>query len=161
MPANNRPLLLILILRNIFEMDSTVNLVTECPGEVEQHGFNEKSVAMTPIAMVVSAASMHYVIKILLDLFKGYDQVQRYQVMALVDEGHSVATAGIVATILHASSVTTICEESNLTRIVNIGLTQGVPASPKLYNKTSNVLIRRALHALQIVDDSICPTPLR
>ena len=43
---------------------------------------------------------------------------------------------------------------------VDVGLTQGDPASPALYNKTANVLIRRVLHALKIIDDGECPGPL-
>ena len=85
-PANNRPLRLILILRKIFEMGTTVRLVKECPDEIEQHGFNENSMALTPVAMLVSAASLSYVMTILLDLIKAYDLVQRDQVMAIVDE---------------------------------------------------------------------------
>ena len=41
-----------------------------------------------------------------------------------------------------------------------MGLTQGGPASPVLYNKTADVLIRRVLHALKIIDDGECPGPL-
>ena len=160
-PANNRPLRLVLILRKIFEMGTTVRMVRECPDELEQYGFNEKSMALTPVAMVVSAASMSYVMTILLDLIKAYDLVQRDQVMAIVDEEHSFDTAGMVASLLQPSTVTTMGDDTKLQRIVNVGLTQGGPASPALYNKTANVLIRRVLHALRIVDDVGCPAPVK
>lgn len=58
-PANSRPLRHILILRKVFEMKTTVKLKKECPDKLTQLGFNEKSKALTPIVMIVLAASMH------------------------------------------------------------------------------------------------------
>lgn len=78
-------------------MGTTVNLVSECRNELEQYG---KFIALAPVAMVVPAASMHYVMTILLDLIKAYNLVQRDEVMAIVDEEHNVETAGMVATLL-------------------------------------------------------------
>lgn len=62
MPANHRPLRPILILRKLFEMRTTERLVRETPDELEEYGFNEKSMALTPVELVVSAASPRYVI---------------------------------------------------------------------------------------------------
>lgn len=42
--------------------------------------------AFTPLSMVVSIAFLNYVMMIFLDLIKVYDLVNRYQVMANVDE---------------------------------------------------------------------------
>lgn len=42
-----------------------------------------------------------------------------------------------------------------------MGLTQGGPASPELYYKTENVVIRRVLHALRILNNGNCPAPLK
>lgn len=89
-PANNRPPRLILILRKIFDMGTTVGLVEEYPDELEQYGFNEKSMPFKLVAMVLSAATMRYGMSILLHLIKSYDLVQRDQVMAIVDEKRSV-----------------------------------------------------------------------
>lgn len=119
-PANNHPLRLILILKKIFEMETTVKLVTEYPDEPEKHGFYEKSMALTLVAMVVSAASLHLVLTNQLDLSKAYDLVQRYQVMAIVDEKRSVETAGMVTSLLQPSTVTTIGDETKITRVVNV-----------------------------------------
>ena len=160
-PANHRPLRLILSIRKIFEMGTTERLVRESPDEIQQYGFNEKSMALTPVALVVSAASLRYVLTILLDLIKAYDLVRRDQVMAIVDEEHSTETAGMVATLLQSSTVMTAGDETKLIKTVNVGLTQGGPASPALYKKAANVLIRRVLHALRIVDDGNCPAPLK
>lgn len=44
--------------------------------ENEQYCCNDKSMDMTSVAMVVSAASLHYVITNLLDLINAYDLVQ-------------------------------------------------------------------------------------
>ena len=52
--------------------------------------------------------------------------------MAIVDEEHSVATAGMVATLLQTSRVMTMGDESQLKMSVDVGLTQGGPASPAL-----------------------------
>ena len=158
-PSNHRPLRLILILRKVFEMGTTDMLVREKPDELEQYGFIEKTMAEAAAAMVMAAASLPHVITILLDLIKAYYLVQRDQVMAIVDEEHSVATAGMVATLLQTSSVMTKGDETKLLMNVDVGLTQGGPASPALYNKTANVLIRRVLHTLKIVDDGECPGP--
>ena len=66
----------------------------------------------------------------------------------------------MVATLLQTSSEATKDDETKLLLNVDVGLTQGGPASPALYNKTANVLIRRVLHALKIVDDGECPGPM-
>lgn len=55
---------------------------------------------LTPVAMVESAALLFYVMKILIDHIKAYDLVQRYQVIFIFDENHSVETTGMVATLL-------------------------------------------------------------
>ena len=68
-------------MRKIFEMGTTVRMVREFPDEIEKHRFNENFMALTPVAMVVSAASLSYVMTILLNLIKAYDPVQRDQVM--------------------------------------------------------------------------------
>ena len=52
--------------------------------------------------------------------------------MAIVDEEHSVATAGMVATLLQTSTVMTMGDETQLKMRVDVGLTQGGPASPAL-----------------------------
>ena len=51
-------------------------------------------------------------------------------------------------------------DETQLELKVDVGLTQGGPASPALYNKKSNVFIRCVLHALKIMDDGESPGPL-
>ena len=131
-PANHRPLRLILILRKVFEMATTDMLVREKPDELEQFGFIERTMAESAAAMVMASASMPHIITILLDLIKAYDLVQRDQVMAIVDEEHSAATAGMVATLLQTSSVMTKDDETKLLLNVDVGLTQGGPASPAL-----------------------------
>lgn len=73
---------------------------------------------------------MHYVMKILLDLIKAYDLIQRNQVLEIVGEEHSVATAGMVAPLLQSSTVMNKGGDSKLKKVVNVGLTQGVLASP-------------------------------
>lgn len=97
----------------------------ESPDEVEQFNFNERSINLTFISMVVSEASFHYVITILLDLIKSYDLVQRDQVIEIFDEKNNVETAGMVTTLLHTSSVMSTSDETKLTTEVNFGLTQG------------------------------------
>ena len=116
--------------------------------------------AKASAAIVVSTASMQHITTILLDLIKAYELVQREQIMAIADEEHSVATAGMVATLLQPSIVMTRGDETKLQKEVNVGLTQGGPASPALYNKTANVLIRRVPHALKFVDEGESPGPL-
>ena len=80
----------------------------------------------------MAAASLPHVITILLDLIKAYDLVQRDQVMAIFDEEHSVATAGMVATLLQTYSVKTKDDKTKLLLNVDVELTQGGPASPAL-----------------------------
>lgn len=75
-----------LILRNIFVMGTTKRLVRESPDELEQLYFNEMSMKLTPISMVVTTVLLHYFIKILFGLIKAYDSVQRDQFMAILDE---------------------------------------------------------------------------
>ena len=67
-------------------------------------------------AMVMSTVTLPRMITILLDLIKAYDLVRRDQVMAIVDEERSVATAGMVATLLPTSTVMTMGDETQLKR---------------------------------------------
>lgn len=62
-------------------MSTTAKLVSECPDEMNQRGINEKSLALSPIAKVVSAASLHCAMTLLVDPIKAEDLVQREQVM--------------------------------------------------------------------------------
>lgn len=81
--------------------------------------------------------------------------------MTIVEEEHSIKTSGMVETIFHPSTMMTTGDETKLSKEVNVGLTQGGPASPAPYNKTDIVLIRRVLQALRIVDDGDCSVPLK
>lgn len=77
-------------------MGTIVRLVNEIPDERKQCDFNEKSMALAQVAMVVYEASLWYVKTILLDQIKAYKVVDIDQVMTVVDEEHSVKTAGMV-----------------------------------------------------------------
>lgn len=63
---------------------------------------------------------------------------KRDQFMAFVAEEYSVEVAGMLATLLQLSTVTTAGDETKLTKVINVGLTQGCPASPALYYKAAN-----------------------
>lgn len=76
-PENHRLLRFIFILQKIFEMETTVRLVRETSDELDQFGFSDSSMTLTPVTMVVSAASLQHVLLILLKLIKAYDLVQR------------------------------------------------------------------------------------
>lgn len=128
---------------------------------MKQYFFNEKSKELTPFTMAVSETSLHYVIKILLDLIKACDFVQRYQISFIVDEERSFDTAGEVKTLLKPSTVTNMGDETKLTRVVNVVPAKGDPASPVLYNKTASVLKRHVLHAIKILDDGSCRALLK
>lgn len=52
-------------------------------------------------------------------------------------------------------------DEMKLLKSVTLGMTQGGPASPALYNNTAKDLIRRVLHVLKILDDNDCPVPFK
>lgn len=82
---SHRPLRLILILRKVFEMGTTVRLVNEQPYELEQFGFIEKSMVEAAAVIAMSAASMQHVITILLDVVNAYDLVQSDKIMSIVD----------------------------------------------------------------------------
>lgn len=92
-------------------------------------------------AIIVPVTSLHYVMKILLDLIKDFDLVRRNQAMAIFNEYNSVETAGLVATLFQPSTVPTLRDEAKLSKVINNGLTQGFPASSALYHKTANILI--------------------
>lgn len=116
---------------------------------------------LAPIKRVVYAASLQYVMKIMLDLMISYVIVQRKRVMVIDDEEHSVETAGMVQTLLRPSTVMKNRDQTWLKKVVNVGLTHGGTALPALYNKTAYVLIRRVLHTLRMFVDGTCPVPLR
>lgn len=104
----------------------------ESPDELEQYDFDQKQIWLTPIAMVVSAASSRYVMKIMLDLIKAYDLFQKYQFMDIVDEESSVETSGVVASLLQSSAVMTAGYKTKLTKMRNVGLKRSVSASPAM-----------------------------
>ena len=103
-------------------MGTVARLVEEKPDEIEQYGFIERTMAESAAAMVMSTVILPHMITILLELIKAYDLVQRDQVMAIVDEEHSVATAGIVATLLQTFTVMTMDDETQLKMRVDVGL---------------------------------------
>ncbi|KAL3917254.1 MAG: hypothetical protein SGILL_004801 [Bacillariaceae sp.] len=142
-------------------MGTTVRLVRECPDELEQHGFNEKSMALTPIALVVSAASLRYVLTILLDLVKAYDLVQRDQIMDVVDEEHSVETAAMVATLLQTSTVMTKGDLTKLKQDIEVGVTQGGPAIVKVAKDPAPMKGYADDIALQLASDVAAAISLR
>lgn len=152
-PANNRPLRLIFILRKIFGIETMVKIVKSCPDELEQYGFNYKLMALKSVAMALSnnlaALCDKYFARCHQSLRTGSERS---------GHGHSRQEAQIRdckndLTLLQPSTVTTMGEETEMSEVVNVGLTHGDPASPALDNKTKNILIRRVLHALKIVDD--------
>lgn len=83
--------------------------------------------------------------------------------MAIVYKKHSVDIAGMVVTLLNPSTVITMNDESKLKKEVNVGLTQGGARRCSLTSAVQNienVLIRRVLYALKIIDDREGPGPL-
>lgn len=128
--------------------------------ELQHFGLNEKSMALMPIAMFVSAASLHYAITIFLNLIKAYDLVQRDHFMAIIDK-NSVEMAGNVAILLQAFSVMTTGDETKQTKEANVLKTQEVLAPRALCNNTANALIRYVLHALKIIDDENSPAQIK
>lgn len=117
--------------------------------------------ALTPVAFVVSEASLFYVMTIFLDTIKAFHMVQRVQVMSITDKEHSVETAGILKALMPPSTVTTTGDETKLARVVNFGLAREDTAFPVLYSKEANILMRQVLHVLKKVDDGEYPEPLK
>lgn len=76
MSENHRPLSFILFPRKIFEMAKILRLVRDTLDKLQPLGCNDKLTELTPIAVVVSVASLRYVLTILLEIIKAYDLVQ-------------------------------------------------------------------------------------
>lgn len=160
-PANYRALRLVLVIRKVFEIAVDKVMGEECPDELAQFGFSLKTSAMAPAAIVLSHLRWKELISLLLDLIRAYDLVQRDQLMDIVDSDHTPPTCGMVAMLLQPSEVRTQGDEKRLTKKVFTGVTQGGPASPRLYKKSANVQIRTIEAAVAPLRGEDGPMPVK
>ena len=158
--SNYRPLRLILIIRKIFEMALEPAMLREFRDELEQFGFLQRTSAIAPTLIVIAYMRMSSLL-FPLDLSKAYDMVNKQLLMAQVTETFSPPLAAAIASLLLPSLVRTVGDESLLTLFIDLGLTQGGPLSPRLYNFCSAILIvmMRAAVALHIAPGA--PSPFR
>lgn len=82
-------------------------MAEECPDELFQFGFTERTSALAPAALVVGNLRWKAIILMLLDLVKAYDLVPCDQLMDIIDKEHTPATCGMVPMILQSSEVRT------------------------------------------------------
>lgn len=78
-----------------------------------------------------------------------------------VDAEQSVETAAMVAMVLQPSTVSTRGDVTGIRKNLAIGVTQGGPASPALFSKTTNVVTRKVNRAVKpylLPDD---PMPIK
>lgn len=115
---------------------------------------------LTPIAFVVSEASLHY----FMNTARSHQSPRPGSArpgLYIFNEEHVVENVGMVTTFLQPLTVFTMGDVTKLTKTFNVGLTKGGLVSPALNNEKANVLIRRVLHDLKIVDNDECPAPLK
>lgn len=62
---------------------------------------------LMPVAMVISATSLRYVMNILLYFIKAYDPAQRDELMNMCEEEYSIEIPGMMATTLQPSTAMT------------------------------------------------------
>lgn len=84
--------------------------------------------ALTPVAMIVSTASLRYVLTILLDLIKAYNLFRRDEFMDILNEDNSVETAKMMEKLQKPSIMMTVGDKTKLTKMMNVRLTQSGPA---------------------------------
>lgn len=86
-----------------------------------------------------------------------YDTVDRRKLMTLVDRRHTQATANLVPMLLQPGTVYTKGDISRILRLIDVGLTQGGPDSPALYNILGDDLLQTIRRALEEFLESDAP----
>lgn len=146
---NYWPLRLILVLRTIFEMAADAAFVSESCDEPQQFGFQARTSAIAPALIVEEGMKRPGVISSALDLTQAYDFVNRPGLMKLTEAAHTEQNCGMIAMLVQPATVWTQGDETKTRRIRDIGVTQGGPASPRLYNLAGNELIRMMMEAVR------------
>lgn len=111
--------------------------------------------------LAIAHTQLSDLITIAVDQKGAYDTVNRAYLMKLVDGRASETTPALVTVVVQASHVYTQGDSSKLTRTLDVGLTQGGPESPTLFNIPADVLMRRIAAAVKEQLSRSDPSPAK
>lgn len=147
-PANHRPLRLIPALKKIFgiALDSTIR--GQAQNEFAQFGFQTGTSSSEALVLAIAHTQLPGLVSISVDQKGAYDTINRAYLMKVVDTRTADTTAALVAMMLQPSQVYTKGDVSKTLRSLAVGLTQGGPESPTLFNIEADELLRMIAAAL-------------
>ena len=142
LPANYRPLRLIQALKKIFGIALDATLREEIANDIAQFGFQPGVSAMEALVLAIAHTQIPDMLTIAVDQKGAYDTVDRATLMELVAERCSSTTAALVRMVLQPSQVYTKGDILRLLLTLDVGLTQGGPDSPALFNIMADLLFQ-------------------
>ena len=113
--------------------------------------------ALMLLVIVVADLRVPGITTVAADQKGAYDTVNRQKLMGLVDRRHTPATASLVPMLLQPGTVYTQGDTSMLLRMIDVGLTQGGPDSPALYNILGDDLLQAINRAIASFLESDAP----
>ena len=148
-PANHRPLRLLPALKKIFGTALDLTIRRETQNDIAQFGFQSGTSSLEALVLAIAHSQLPGLISIAVDQKGAYDTVNRAHLMKLVDARTSETTAAMVAMVIQPSHVFTKGDDTKTLRTLDVGLTQGGPESPTLYNLGADDLLRMIAAALE------------
>ena len=142
LPENHRPLRLIPTVKRLYGMVVERMLGREAQNDPYQYGFQHRICAIMLLATVVADLRNPGITTVAADQKGAYDTVNRQKLMKLVDRRHTPAVANLVPMLLQPGTVYTEGDITKLLRVIDVGLTQGGPDSPALFNIVDDELLK-------------------
>lgn len=133
-PANHRPLRLIPALKKVFGIALDATIRGETQNQIAQYGFQTGTASLEALVLAIAHSQIPGLVSIAVDQKGAYDTVNRSYLMKLVEARTSQTTTAMVAMVLQPSQVFTQGDGAKILRTLDIGLTQGGPESPTLFN---------------------------
>jgi hypothetical protein len=163
-PGNNRPLRFVSSIRNIYPAAGEATVASEVQNHGQQFGFQHKTSSTRPLLNVISilnhaqeVGTNHIPLTtISLDMRQTNYYIRRDMLLKVLDERVSATTAALVAMLMQVGMVYTAEDWTGLILRVHVGLTQGEPSSPTLYDLYADCLLEALTEASRLL--SVYPT---
>ena len=148
-PKNHRPLRLILAFKKIVGAAIDDTMRAEAQNHPAQFGFQRGTSALEALVLAIAHLTIQGMHTIAVDQKGAYDSIRRTKLMSLVAERHSPTITALVAMMLQPSTVFTKGDIRRILKVLDVGVTQGGPDSPTLFNIFADLLLQYIERALQ------------
>lgn len=148
-PKNHRPLRLLQTIKKIVGSATDMTMRSEATNHLAQFGFQCGTSALEALVLAIAHLRIPGMHTIAVDQKGAYDSICRSKLMTLVEMGHSPTTTALVAMMLQPSLVYTKGDVDRLVRTLDVGVAQGGPDSPTLFNIAAGLLLTTIAKALE------------